>query len=374
VNPGLVYDAGTDDYDAFLCGRGEERIGVDCAALRTAGFLTNGSDLNQPSIAINELVGEQVIRRRVTNVGAAAQFIASVEAPSTIDVEVTPSVVSLSPGESADVNIRLSTDGTTLDAWQFGSLTWSSADAVVRSPLAIRALAFAAPAVVAGSGAAGSVAVDLRVGYSGTYQAVLSGLETSGQSQPDYIRAQLVNSVADDPDDLYAFVQPTEGTPPAGVRRIPIIVPAGTRYLRVALSNESTSPDADLDLYLYSCPKFSTCTEEAEDASMKISSSDEVIELIPAEGEPFLTAGEYYVDVHGYNAPAGIATFQLFVWTVGANQGNANVVAPSSVTSGTPSTLTVNWQNLASGLNLGLITHTDGTTVLDETVIEVTAP
>ena len=75
------------DYDAFLCGRGEERIGVDCAALEAAGFATDGSDLNLPSIAINELVGEQVIRRRVTNVGAAAQFIASVEAPTTIDVD-----------------------------------------------------------------------------------------------------------------------------------------------------------------------------------------------------------------------------------------------------------------------------------------------
>ena len=80
VKPGLVYDAGSNDYDAFLCGRGEARIGVDCAALQTAGFATDGSDLNLPSIAVNELVGEQVIRRRVTNVGDAAQFTASVEA------------------------------------------------------------------------------------------------------------------------------------------------------------------------------------------------------------------------------------------------------------------------------------------------------
>ncbi len=374
VNPGLIYDAGTDDYDAFLCGRGEERIGVDCAALTAAGFPTHGSDLNQPSIASSELVGEQVIRRRVTNVGAAAQFIASVEAPTTIDVAVTPSVLSLNPGETADVDIRVSTDGTTLDAWQFGSLTWSSTDAVVRSPLAFRALPFSAAAVVAGSGAAGSVDVALRVGYSGGYSTVLSGLETTGQSQPDNIQAQLINSVADDPDDLYAFVQPTAGTPKSSVRRIPIIVPAETRYLRVALSNESSSPGADLDLYLYSCPNFSTCTEEAEDASLKISSSDEVIELIPAEGEQFITAGSYYVDVHGYNAPASIATFQLFVWTIGPNQGNATVVGPSSVTTGTTDALTINWQDLASGLNLGLISHSDGTRILDETVIEVTAP
>jgi len=44
------------------------------------------------------------------------------------------------------------------------------------------------------------------------------------------------------------------------------------------------------------------------------------------------------------------------------------------VTAGTNDTLTLNWQNLATGLNLGLITHTNGTTTLDETVIEVTTP
>jgi hypothetical protein len=373
LNPGLVYDAGSSDYDAFLCGRGEERIGVDCSALEAAGFTANGSDLNLPSIAINELVGEQVIRRRVTNVGAAAQFIASVETPTTIDVAVTPSVLSLNPGETAQVEIRLTTGDTTLDAWQFGSLTWSSTDAVVRSPLAIRALPFAAPVAVAGSGAAGSLDVALRVGYSGSYAAVLSGLETAGQSQPDEFQSQLTNSVADDPDDLYEFVQPTAGEPPGNVRRIPIIVPAGTRYLRVALSNQNTSPGADLDLYLYSCPDFAECTEEAP-PSVEFASSDEVISLEPAEGDAFITAGEYYVDVHGYDAPAGIASFQLFVWTLGANQGNATVVAPSSVTSGTASTLTVNWQDLEPGLNLGLITHTNGTATLDETVIEVTAP
>lgn len=38
VKPGLVYDAGTSDYDAFLCGRGESRLEADCTALEAAGF------------------------------------------------------------------------------------------------------------------------------------------------------------------------------------------------------------------------------------------------------------------------------------------------------------------------------------------------
>ncbi len=373
IAPGLVYDAGTSDFDAFLCGRGEERSGVDCAALETAGFAFGGSDLNLPSIAVTELVSEQRVKRRVTNVGAAAEFTASIEAPTTIDVAVTPSVLSLAAGETSEFEVRLTTDGTTFDAWQFGALNWSSANSTVRAPLAIRALRFAAPVLLSGSGTAGTADATLRVGYSGRYEASLSGLETTGQSQPPDIRAQLTNSVLDDPNNEYVFVQPTDGVPADNVRRIPIIVPAGTRYLRVALFNQNSSLGADLDLYLYSCPGFGQCTQEAI-PSVEFDSSEEVINLIPDDGAEFVTPGEYFVDVHGYEAPAGAATFQVFVWTVGANRGNASLVAPASLTAGQDDTLTTNWQNLAAGLNLGLITHTDGTTTLDQTVIEVTAP
>ncbi|MEZ5564233.1 MAG: S8 family serine peptidase [Gammaproteobacteria bacterium] len=372
IAPGLVYDAGPDDFDAYLCGRGDTRLGVDCAALAAAGFPADGSDLNQPSIAVDELVTEQVIHRRVTNVGTDTVYTSSVSTPTTIDVEVTPSVLSLATGESADVQIRFVSDGTRSDVWHFGSLTWSSATATVRSPIAIRTSPFAAPSLVHTEGSSGSVGVPLKVGYSGIYSPLLSGLEGSGQSQSEAIRAQLTNSVADDPDDFYTFVQPTTGTLPDSVRRIPIVVPEGTRYLRVALHNQNSSPDSDLDLYLYVCPGFGTCTAEATPSVN--TGSEEVINVIPGEGQEFVPSGEYYVDVHGYDAPAGTATFRLFVWTVGANRGNGSLTAASSVTAGASQNLTVNWHGLADGEYLGLITHTDGTSTLDRTVIEITAP
>lgn len=373
VKPGLVYDAGTSDYDAFLCGRGEPRLAVDCAALEAAGFPTAASDLNQPSIAISELVSSQVVRRRVTNVGEAGQFTASVVAPTTVDVEVTPSVLTLGAGESSDVEIRFATDGTTFDAWQFGALTWTGSDSAIRSPLAIRALAFAAPVVLQAEGAAGTAELAFRVGYSGSYEPLLSGLEASGQSQPDDIQPQLTSSVAEDPDNVYEFVQPGAGTLPDNVRRIPVVVPAGTRYLRVALFNGNSSPGADLDLYLYYCPGFGVCTQDPELISFN-EDSNEAISLIPQEGEEFIAPGEYYVDVHGYDVPTGTATFRLFVWTVGADRGNATAVAPSSVTAGTDGNLSLAWQGLEAGRYLGLVSHTDGTTILDQTVIEITAP
>ncbi|MBN8280934.1 MAG: S8 family serine peptidase, partial [Gammaproteobacteria bacterium] len=372
VKPGLVYDAGTSDYDAFLCGRDEPRLGVDCAALEAAGFPLGASNLNQPSIAISEFVSSEVVRRRVTNVGETGQFTASLSLPTTVDGEVTPSSLNLAAGESADVEIRFSTDGSTFDAWQFGALTWTGNDVVVRSPVAIRALPFAAPVVVRATGAAGSIELPVRVGYSGSYEAVLGGLDANAASQPEDIQPLLTASVDDDPDGAYEFVQPTAGQPAGNVRRIPIIVPAGTRYLRVQLTNQNSSPGADLDLYLYGCPGFGTCTTEGEPSVGP--ASEEVINVVPAAGEAYLTPGEYYVDVHGASVPQGTGTFRLFVWTVGADRGNAAVDGPSSVNAGQDETLTVTWQGLEPGRHLGLVSHTDGANVLGQTVIEITAP
>jgi hypothetical protein len=287
-------------------------------------------------------------------------------------MEVTPSLLNLAPGESADVEISLSTDGTIFDAWQFGSVTWTGAEGSARSPVAIRALPFAAPVLIEEAGSEGNTTIALEVGYSGSYEAVLSGFEATGQSQSDGIQAQLTNSVADDPDDAYEFIQPTAGTPPGNVRRIPLEIPAGTRYLRVALTNQNSSPGADLDLYLYYCPNFSTCTARG-DASVG-DEANEVINIVPAAGEEFITPGAYYVDVHGLDVPTGNATFRLFVWAVGTDRGNASVLAPASVSSGTVESVGLTWQGLQSGLHLGLITHGNGSAVLDQTVIEITVP
>ena len=371
VAPGLVYDAGSDDYDAFLCGRSEPRdISVDCERLAAEGFATDGSNLNLPSIATDDLVSEQVIRRRVTNVGEAAQFVASVDMPTTINAEISPALLSLGTGESAEFEIRLSTQYTTFDAWQFGALTWTAGATTVRSPLAIKALRFGAPVFVAGSGVEGSLDVVLRSGYTGSYRATLSGLEAANQSQPEELRAALTDAtVAEDLTDSYSFIQPGSGSLPASVRRIPIIVPAGTRYLRVALFNEARNGNADLDLYLYACPDFGECIEEADPSQND--DSEEAINLIPAEGQSYVTPGEYYVDVHGFDTDGGSATFNLLVWTVGADRANATLTAPGSLSSGSPASVGLSWQGLSPGLHLGLISHSDGDTAFGQTIIEV---
>src|SRR5690606_14147147 len=118
------------------------------------------------------------------------------------------------------------------------------------------------------------------------------GLQRSGDGQPEATRSLLTNTVADDPDNAYVFVPPASGTTlPASVRRIPVEVPEGTLLLRVALYNEDTSGDDDLDLYLYRCPGRTTCVDEMADGQDDSNESIAIIDPPP---------GEYYVDVHGF--------------------------------------------------------------------------
>ena len=63
-NPGLVYDAGFNDYLAFLCGAAPEIFvnpTATCGNLVNAGFSTDPSDLNYPSIGVADLAGTQTV-------------------------------------------------------------------------------------------------------------------------------------------------------------------------------------------------------------------------------------------------------------------------------------------------------------------------
>ena len=98
VDPGLVYDAGFNDWLGFLCGSGQ---------LTGCGSLTiDPSDLNYPSIAIGSLVGTQVVKRKVTNVGgASATYTASVVAPAGLTVSVSPASFTIAPGATQNITV-----------------------------------------------------------------------------------------------------------------------------------------------------------------------------------------------------------------------------------------------------------------------------
>ena len=155
IDPGLIYEAGPQDFDAFLCGTGVPRVGADCDALRAAGFPEEAPELNIPSIALSSLVNSRSVTRRVTNVGNAASYEVTVEQPTGVNMTVTPSVLSLSGGESAEYTVEFEPTGSELFDWQFGALTWSDGSHQVRSPIAVRPVPFLAPLEVFAQGLSG---------------------------------------------------------------------------------------------------------------------------------------------------------------------------------------------------------------------------
>ena len=73
AEPGLVFDAGWNDWLGFMCGTGQ-LVASYCS---TIGI--DPSDLNVASIAIGNLAGSQTVTRTVTNVGKTAHYTASVQ-------------------------------------------------------------------------------------------------------------------------------------------------------------------------------------------------------------------------------------------------------------------------------------------------------
>ena len=112
-DPGLVYDAGINDYVAFICGADPSVIAQPvktCARLVAGGFSTDASDLNQPSIAVAELAGSQTVTRTVTSVATApgaVTYTPTVDAPAGFDVSVSPAELTLRPGASRTFTVTI---------------------------------------------------------------------------------------------------------------------------------------------------------------------------------------------------------------------------------------------------------------------------
>jgi len=358
TDPGLVYAAAKEDYDAFTCGTKEPRVTeAECQQLVDAGLPTEAADLNLPSIAVSALVSSRTVRRRVTNAGAAGQYTVSIDAPPGIDVDVTPSVLSLGPGEVGTYDVRLSTSSADLYEWQFGSLAWSDASHTVHSPIAVRPVPFLAPFEYIATGRTGSLQFDVQFGYSGTYETRVDGL-----AAPSVIPG----SVTDDPGNGYAFDPDTPNLPPSIWRTTTaLIVGEDNTLLRVALFNEETGGDDDLDLYVYYCPGLVFCQKSFVSGA---NDSDEQVDVLLPD------SGEYIIDVHGFETEAASTTFKLFIWTVGPGDslGNLAVSTPSEAVSGETGTIAIGWDGLERQTHLGTITHGDGSDdPLEITVIEI---
>jgi subtilisin family serine protease len=363
LEPGLVYEAGREDYDAFACGAGIPRVSdEECAALADAGWPTAIDELNLPSLATSGLVGERSVRRRVTNVGAPGTWQAVVEAPAGVTVAVEPATLALGTGDTAEFTVTFANAGDAgrLGQWGFGALTWVNGAQAVRSPVAVLPAALAAPDAVSGTGAGGEATLEVRFGYAGTF-----GVGTAGLFAP----ALFTGQVLDDPLDFY-YVLDDDAALPDHVRRFRITVPAGARYLRVALDGTDDGALDDLDLYLL-CPG-GLCPGGTEGLGSTGDGAREFIDIVAPDG------GEYVIDVHGFETDEVTggtgANFAVRAWVVtdDGGLGALQATAPAAATVGGTGEVTASWTGLPAGdVYLGLLRYDDGAAILGETLLEV---
>jgi hypothetical protein len=83
VDPGLVYDATTEDYLNFYCSIGYKIRNYTCPTS------SKTVDLNYPSISIPMQSSSLIVRRRVKNVGSSiATYTVRVKPPLGVSVSI----------------------------------------------------------------------------------------------------------------------------------------------------------------------------------------------------------------------------------------------------------------------------------------------
>jgi hypothetical protein len=326
ADPGLVYRSNISDWQAFLCGQFGAALHPKCALIAI-----DASDLNYPSMAIGDLAGIQTIKRTVKNVGPGATYNVSVSAPSGISVEVSPTSLTLAPGESKSYTVKFTRTSAAFGAFVFGSLTWSDGTHNVRSPIAIRPVVLAAPASFIGSGASGSGNYSIKFGYSGAFSAQPHGLVPA---------TKFVDTVEQDPDQTF------DPNDPTGTNAHVVSIPAGTKLARFSLFDAFTDGEDDLDMYVYNPAGVLVGLSAGGTAEEEVNLNN------PA-------AGNYTVYIHGWGTDGPDANYTLFTWAVTpASAGNFSVSAPSSATLGATATVTLNWSGLgADNKYLGTVTY-----------------
>lgn len=353
-NPGIVYDAGFNEYLGFLCDAAPEVFGNPtrtCNNLAANGVPTQSENLNYPSIGASEVPGTLTVKRSVTNVSQSALHLsASVEDPSGYDITVTPSALVVPPGQSRSFEVKIdNVANAPIGEWRFGSLTWAGDGHSARSPIAVAAAALDAPDSISATGESGSASFDVTFGYTGDYDATAHGLA------PD---VPITGSVAMDPDQTF---DPNDSTGTTAHE----ITMAGTAFFRLTLETEDLSPPEsaiDLDLFLYKDGQFV--------AASTAGSTHELIELMAPED------GTYTLYVHGWQTTGLTVGYSMHTWDVPAAADSGSLVIdnePLDATIRTTATIDLSWSGASSGSYLGAVGHWRGADMIDITLVEVSS-
>ncbi|MDP9822141.1 S8 family serine peptidase [Nocardioides massiliensis] len=301
LDPGLTFDVSARAFARYAAGRLPARR------------------LNLPSVAVDDLLDTALIRRRLTNVSGRTESY-SVNAPDLPGVQVTarPASFTLAPGETQTVRIRLTrTANATPGVVTTGQLTWvGQTDHVVRVPVAVRPAVAASPAVVRAPLTAGRVTVPVLLGASAVPVQV-AGLVGAFPTPFSLVEADGDRDTLGDGDTV----------------EMPLAVPAGTRWLRVAV--ETNNPRDDVDLTLL----------RGDDVVAEASGLDARETLTLRAPRP----GDYRLVVHGARAGnTSTVTGRVYTWTLSDRDAGNLTPATRTVTgtSGDRTRLGLTWPQL----------------------------
>lgn len=270
LEPGVVLSSGPVSWHKFLDGE------------------LRGLDLNLPSVAVGSLVGRTTVVRRLTNVsGSTETYTASVTGLDGVEASVRPQTLTLRPGQTRRVRIRLAaTTAAPQHDFVSGEITWTGLVHEARVPVVVRSALVSAPTEIAADIDTGSVSLE---GRSGTGRVVVPTGVGLAPARPVglSLRPGRFDVAAPESDrDTFA----TSAT-----------VPAGTEAARFEVASHNVGDD--LDLYVY---RNGVLVERATGPSATAT--------VTMTSPP---AGDYVVYVHSVRAAnAAVVTGQLATWVV----------------------------------------------------------
>ena len=349
--PGLVYDSGPKDWVRFLCGTGElPATGADCTK---AGGPIDPSDLNGPSIAIGALAGVQTITRTVTSVATKKQsYVVSVQEPAGVDITVSPTRFTIEPGKKKTFTVTIRRVSAAFDEYAYGAVTWSDGKHAVRSPLAVRPVAVASPVEVTGVGVSGTATLPVTAGYTGTLQALVTGLVPSSVS---------TGNLKNPSGQSFPTTNPAATDHTA---KFTVDVPAGTKLGRFSTFDADYADGTDIDVFVY----------RAGTATLVGSSTGGTAEEQVDVANPAAGSYDVYVDLYAIGGGATSLDAKLNSWALGsASAGNATVTPASQpVTIAVPTSVNVSWTGLEAGRRwLGRVGFSDGGTASGGTLVRI---
>ncbi|XP_057467817.1 subtilisin-like protease SBT2.6 [Actinidia eriantha] len=124
LDPGLIFDAGYEDYIGFLCtipgiNAHEIKNYTNSPCNYTLGHSWN---FNTPSITISHLVGTQTVTRTVTNVAEEEEtYVITARMAPAVAIETNPPAMTLRPGASRKFSVTLTPRSVT-GAYTFGEV------------------------------------------------------------------------------------------------------------------------------------------------------------------------------------------------------------------------------------------------------------